>query len=46
MYIVLYRFIPNVYNYVENHQKQQIFDGHCSKNPNRRNIKHHPVGPP
>ena len=32
MYIVLYRFIPNVYNYVKNHQNRQIFDGHSSKN--------------
>ena len=34
MYIVLYRFIPNVYKYVENHQNQQTFDGHSSENPN------------
>ena len=25
MYIVLYRFIPNVYNYVENPQNRHIF---------------------
>ena len=31
MNFVLYRFIPNVYNYVKNHQNQQIFDGHSSK---------------
>ena len=31
MYIVLYKFIPNVYNYVKNHQSRQIFDGHSSK---------------
>ena len=31
MYIVLNRFIPNVYNYVKNHQSRQIFDGHSSK---------------
>ena len=38
MYIVLYRFIPNVYKYVENYQNQQTFDGHSSKNPNRKNV--------
>ena len=38
MYIVLYRLIPNVYKYVENHQNQQTFDGHSSKNPNRKNV--------
>ena len=32
----VYRFIPNVYRYVENHQNQQTFDGHSSKNPNRK----------
>ena len=32
MYIVLYRFIPNVYNYVENPQNRHII---C-KNPKRK----------
>ena len=38
MYIVLYRFIPNVYKYIENHQSQQTFDGHSGENPNRKNV--------